>query len=494
MNRLRAAFACITFAAFVGCSHAGSSTGLSMMPNRAPVAVDAFSGAMPIQHVIVIVQENRTVDNLFQGFNGKYHEGLDLQSWGYDSKGHRVPLVPVPFEAPYDNIHEHALRLGRPGGFVTEFNGGKMNGWDLEAHRCALPEQGWFGPCPIPHWTAYGFVPQWETTQYFQLAHDFVIADHVRQMNEGPSFIAHQYLIAGQSGGFTGPWAESSQPNTETTSGCNRAGSYVRQIKIGSPYPGIQGNPRFPCEDYRPYLTILEAMDRKYPADSNDWAYDAPGVGFVSATWIAPWGVRTIYDDPLQYRKVHQPETTIFTQLSNPPGRDGLAKLTYVVPCMINSDHATSLNAAGPRWVASVVNAVAKSRYWKSTAILVTWDDWGGWFDHYPPIHPAFHKQQYGSDDPYEYGFRVPLLVISPWIKNPGTVDHTVRTQASILSFTEWVFGLSSLKTLDQYSDNLSTLFDFTRKPIRYKPIDTHHFDTNDCAQSSAAENEPVDD
>jgi phospholipase C len=92
--------------------------------------------------------------------------------------------------------------------------------------------------------------------------------------------------------------------------------------------------------------------------------------------------------------------------------------------------------------------------------ILVTWDDWGGWYDHVRP-------PQYNS---YELGFRVPLIVIGPYAKK-GYVSHVQHEFGSLLKFTERVFGLDSLGTTDDRSDNLYDCFNFQQKPRRFVPI-----------------------
>jgi phospholipase C len=94
----------------------------------------------------------------------------------------------------------------------------------------------------------------------------------------------------------------------------------------------------------------------------------------------------------------------------------------------------------------AVVNAIGMSQYWSNTTIFVTWDDWGGFYDHVPPL-------VYNS---YEYGFRVPLLFISPYAKQ-GYVSHVAHDFGSILRFIEEKFGLPSLGYADSRADNLST-------------------------------------
>ncbi len=99
---------------------------------------------------------------------------------------------------------------------------------------------------------------------------------------------------------------------------------------------------------------------------------------------------------------------------------------------------------AGEDWVARVVDAIgADPAYWSTTTILLTWDDWGGWYDHVPPPPPPFYE------DPIEYGFRVPLVVVSAYV-TPGTVDHTQRNVfGSMLRYVETAFGLPSLQQVD---------------------------------------------
>ena len=108
----------------------------------------------------------------------------------------------------------------------------------------------------------------------------------------------------------------------------------------------------------------------------------------------------------------------------------------------------------GPAWVASVVNAIGQSSYWNSTAIIVVWDDWGGFYDHVPP--PFF-------DNAGGLGFRVPMLVISPYVP-AGTIAHTQYEFGSILKFAEQTFGLGSMGTTDVRATSIGNIFNFKQK------------------------------
>jgi phospholipase C len=137
-----------------------------------------------------------------------------------------------------------------------------------------------------------------------------------------------------------------------------------------------------------------------------------------------------------------------------------LANVVWVMPTARASDHANITDGSGPDWVASIVNAIGQSKYWDNTVIFLTWDDWGGWYDHVSP--PVYNS--------YELGFRVPLVVISPYTKK-GYVSHVQHEFGSILKFTEETFGLGSLGTTDVRADDLSDFFNFNRKPRAFKQI-----------------------
>jgi phospholipase C len=137
-----------------------------------------------------------------------------------------------------------------------------------------------------------------------------------------------------------------------------------------------------------------------------------------------------------------------------------------VIPTGPESDHQTFNKAGtkvvdvGPDWVASVVNAIGESKYWNSTAIIITWDDWGGFWDHVPPPQLDYRG----------LGFRVPLIIVSPYAKK-GYVSHTQYEFGSILKFAETTFGLASLDTTDVRANNLTDAFDFSQKPRAFVEI-----------------------
>src|SRR4029077_763074 len=144
------------------------------------------------------------------------------------------------------------------------------------------------------------------------------------------------------------------------------------------------------------------------------------------------------------WSNVITPPTQILTDIAN----HQMPAVSWVIPDGQNSDHAGKTNTTGgPSWVASIVNAIGNSSYWSNTAIVITWDDWGGWFDHVPPT-VVNDGVSWGSG--YVYGFRVPLIVVSPFAK-AGYISHVKHDFGSILNLIEGTFGLSSLGYADAH-------------------------------------------
>jgi phospholipase C len=377
-------------------------------------------GPFPIQHVVVIMQENRSFDNMFNGF-----PGADTVQSG-SNKGTTVQLQPVPLEHNIDVDHTHP-------GWWADWDGGLMDGF---AHIAPWLKY------PTPDF-AYAYVPQSETVPLWTLASAYTLADRMFQSNTGPSFAAHQYMIAGQSadtdenpagGGDTSVW------------GCDApAAATVAMLgPNGTDLPGV-----FPCFDYQTLVDILDG-------NGVSWRYYAPAVGKAGYVWSAFDAIRRVRFGSEWTTNVISPDTQVLTDIQN----GELAQVTWVVPDNAYSDHPGGGTAEGPDWVANVTNAIGASQFWNSTAILISWDDWGGWYDHVPPPQV----------DNMGLGFRVPLIVVSPWAQH-GYISHQQHEFGSFLHFTEEMFNLPSLNTRDAISDDLSDCFDFTQTPQPYVQI-----------------------
>jgi phospholipase C len=445
----------------------GAAVLLHVTAGEAGSAPRIFGGNRPA-HIIVIVQENRTFDNLFNGY-----PGANSRNYGYDSQGKIVRLREVSLATTYDLDHSHT-------GFETEWADGKMNGFDKVRTSGVGSKKADL---------AYTYAPYSEVKPYWDLAEQFALADGLFQTNEGPSFPAHQYLIAGQSGHFSaanpdpldpadrGPFAmsENIPAPKANQAGCDAALAGYRDQTIdlslrANPQPSNENAPVVrPCVNY---ATILDELDAK----SLTWHYYTPSYGTL---WDAPDAIGHIRFRAGLWANVKVPETTIFSDIA----LHQLANVSYVIPRGSLSDHPGGTTALGPDWVASVVNAVGQSSYWHDTAVIVTWDDWGGFYDHVPPT----------VRNAYNDGFRVPALIISPYSKR-GYVSHVHRDFGSILRFIEANFKLPSLGESDEYNDDLSDCFDFLRPPHPYIPVITAAGFDAKTLQRLPPDSSPVDD
>ncbi len=396
-----------------------------------------------IKHVVIIVQENRSFDNLFQGY-----PGADSAAFGYAHDGTKVTLVPVSLRARYD------LSNGFKD-FERSYDHGKMDGWDL---RFITARSGAVIPLNAAQYPQFSYVPHDESRPYFDLASQYVLADRMFQSNIDQSFAAHLYLISAQAGGAANvpngrPWGCDAAPGTGviTLSDKRRFARYV-----------------FPCFDFKTLGDELSAIGSswRYYApqavstgrwrrflNGGGWPHKGPDFGQV---WNGYDAVAHVRYGPAWTTNIVSPETQILHDVR----QHRLADVTWVVPSWADSDHALSLSDAGPSWVAAVVNGIGQSPFWNSTAIFVTWDDSGGWYDHVPPPQIDFDG----------LGVRVPLLLISPYAKH-GYVSHTQYEFASILKFVEQVFRVDSLTTRDRHANSFGDAFDFSKSPMRFHLI-----------------------
>ena len=383
----------------------------------------------PIQHIVIIVQENRTVDNLFQ-----FLPGANTQSFGLGLRGKRkIALQSESLTAPYDLSHSHSA-------FLTEYNNGGMNGFELESCK---------GTCP--RYPAFAYVPQSDVQPYYTLAKQYTFADNMFQSNQGPSFPAHQYLVSGTSTvSDTSPnkAAENpTSPNHTEVGGCDSpAGSLVGVIDPAGQEP--TNLKTYPCFHRNSIMNELDAA-------GVSWKYyqQKPGAGF----WNGVDPIYSIWSNKSEMAaKVITPPSQVLTDIAN----GHLADVVWVTPTNLASDHPVGNNGSGPSWVASVVNAIGSSQYWNNTAIFITWDDWGGFYDH---VTPTIYNS-------YELGFRVPLIVVSPYAKN-GYVSHVQHEFGSILKFAEKTFSLPSLGATDARADDLSDCFNFSKQLTKFKRI-----------------------
>ncbi len=421
-----------------------------------------------IQHVVVIFQENRTTDNLFQDpvLIGR---GADIAQSGVDSNGHTIRLNKIDAVTDYDLAHTHQA-------FTLMCNLDKdtgqcqMNGANLVPDYCASGATD----CPAPD-LSFGYVNPDELQPYFQLAEQYTFGDRMFQTNQGPSMPAHQFILSGTSA----PAADSNlfaAENPDQDSGCDAPATSTVDL-IGPTGTETSNAPIYPCFEHQTLTDLLEAR-------SLTWRYYTPS-GW--AIWNAPEAIRHIcgpqtgaQGTTCQGSDFTQNVIISPTQVLNDIANQQLRNVSWVIPSGQASDHAGPSNGTGPSWVASVVNEIGNSPYWANTAIFITWDDWGGWYDHVPPPQVLLDCAQWGCG--YIYGFRVPLIVVSPYAR-AKYISHVQHDFGSILKFIERNFALPTLGYADVAADDLSDCFDFSQAPLTFQtiqaPVNAQYFLNN---------------
>jgi phospholipase C len=446
----------VAAAGMSACTGGGSANG-AYAP--VPAKLTPSGSKSPIQHVIVVIQENRSFDNLFATF-----PGADGTTTG---EAEAVPVseqsqCPIYYKETV-NLTEANLAFGDDFGhkysdLQIDYDNANMDGFDLDP----IPAGGGKIDCLLP----YQYVNPAQIAPYWDIAEQYVLADHMFQTQGSGSFTAHQDLIAGGTAiastesviddpsGF--PWGCDSPPGATTS-----------LITIYGKYEPGKGP--FPC--FTQYDTLRDRLDAakvswKYYTEKVIPGKDTAGIwnafdAISAVRYSAEWGKKVTFSDKL-----------IFSDISK--GR--LPKVSWVTPDALNSDHPQELKGGkdvdyGPSWVASIVNAVGKSKYWKSSAIVILWDDWGGFYDH---ESPAFFDDQGGL------GFRVPMMIVSPYARetsssDPGYISHTQYETASIVKFIEQNWGLSPLQVPDTRATSIGDAFNFYQKPRPFTAIPADH-------------------
>jgi phospholipase C len=404
------------------------------------------SGAGKITHVIYIVQENRSFDNLFQGY-----PGADTVPTGPNSKGQTITLQPVSLKTVYEIDHSASAMFDAcDGSGSVPGTDCKMDGFNNE------PSYG--GPSN----PQYTYVPHTESKPYFDMAHEWVVGDRMFQSQLDESFVAHQYVIAAQA-------QASVDLPASLIWGCG-GGSYDVVSTITqqrSPY----GPEQLACFDYTTLGDELDTAHLSWRFYAARYGNDRGGNG---GTWSAYQAVKHIFEGPDWKKDVISPNWRFITDVR----KGKLANFTWITPDCAESDHLECGGGYGPSWVSALVDTVGASKFWDSTAIFIQWDDWGGWYDHVAPKYKDYDG----------LGFRVPLLVISPYAKK-NYVSHTHYETASVLRFAEDLYGLPHMAAADTRANSpAGNCFDFSQQPRAFVPIKApypakffirHKFDTD---------------
>ncbi|HEY1428412.1 MAG TPA: alkaline phosphatase family protein [Candidatus Tumulicola sp.] len=464
-----AAFVC-SLAVLAACSGGAAS---QIAPSFQPARRNATSQS--IQHIVMIVQENRSFDNLFSTF-----PNADGQTYGYylkNKKPTKIALKELPLNGGLDINHDsRAYNYACDGKDTYPKTSCTMDSFNLEGIDGNNPA----GTYP------YQYINPKDIKQYWSLAKNFGLADHMFQTQGSGSFTAHQDLVAGgtmiddaacSSTKTYQPRAVIDYPSNFTNWGCGAAAGTTTSLLTQQGQYLLNGGP-FPCLSY-PTPTIVDLMDAK----SVTWKYYAPPYDNFTKTdnglWNAMAALKEVYSGPEWTTNVSMPECNVFSDISG----GTLPQVSWVIPEGQDSDHPGGKGTIdyGPRWVGAVVDAIGKSKYWSSTAIILTWDDWGGFYDH---EKPAFFDTMGGL------GFRVPMVVISPYVPK-GEVSDTQYEFGSIMKFVEDTFALGSMGTTDMRATSIGNMFDMTQRPRKFVKVAAPP--SNTFCTSEKALREPVD-
>jgi len=393
----------------------------------------------PIRHVVLVIQENRTFNDFFATFpgaDGTTKATIEAYSPCDIARTQTIALKETTLITPRDLDHTYV-------GYATARNGGQMNGFDKIDYGNGVPE------CTYP----YQYTNPDQIEPYWIMAKTYALAEHMFTVQGSSSFTAHQDLIAGGTviapnealvdlpscSGSTCIWGCDAPKGTVT--------SLITQNDDFQP-----GKGPFPCLSY---ATLRDLLDRKHVS----WRYYVPPMccntfGKLMSAFDAIKAVR--YGPEWTDGHISTPQTNIFSDIT----KQKLQSVSWLIPDENDSDHPGTHFDTGPSWVTSVVNAIGQSSYWKTTAIVIVWDDWGGLYDNLNPPQVG-----YGG-----LGFRVPAIVVSAYAK-PHHIAQTHYDFGSILKFIEDNWDLGTLGGSDKNAASIGDCFDYSQKPIAFSPI-----------------------
>jgi phospholipase C len=376
-----------------------------------------------ITHVIFIVKENRSFDHYFGQFPGANGATTAVVS---DGSTVTLGLAPDTMDRDIDHLWWSSL---------TGIDGGKMDHFDL------IPEANENGDY-------LGETQQTSQTipNYWQYAGYYMLGDNMYSSLAGPSFPNHLYTIAAQSGGvYDLPSRGPNIQNWQVSWGCDAPSNETVPVM----------NEQTVVTEVFPCFNFTTLSDELTTAGVS-WLYYAPiqnTLGYNFNTLDAISHIR--YGS--QWTTNDVPTAQFLTDVAN----GTLPSVSWLVAGGVQSEHPPNSVCDGENWTVQQVNAILQSpTYQNNTAIFLTWDDFGGFYDHVvpPPI------------DLYGLGIRVPFIIISPYIKlnangGAGYISHTQYEFSSVLKFIEEDFGVPPLTTRDADANDTTDSFDFTQSP-----------------------------
>jgi phospholipase C len=398
------------------CTNKTNGTMAPVRPTFATHGVVDIDTRWPIKRVVYVMLENRSYDNLFGRFPGTNGATTGVKF------GQEVSLTRTPEWLPGDLPHDRAAAL-------NSLAGGKMDGFALGA----------FGPL-----YAYSQFQEADIPAYWQWAREYVLSDNFYASVLGPSFPNHLFYIAGQAGGAIDNPENIAQQQVAKDRwvkswGCDAFGESVF-VFVEDEYGNLTKHDT--CFDFE---TVGEQLTQK----DIDWAYYSAEPHQAGYIWQAYSAIKNVYETKL-FDEHAWPVDDLFRDVHSA----SLPSVTWITPRFQLSDHPPFSTRHAHNWVVKLVNGIMRSEMWEHTAIFITWDEWGGLYDHVPPPR----------DGRRELGFRVPMLVISPYARR-GYIDDALGEFTSPLKFVADNWGIDYLTEAIAKTHNFEHVFDFRSGP-----------------------------
>lgn len=465
--------------ALTGCNNSNNSATPAATPTPAPTTAPTTAPTLQstIKNVVVIYQENWSFDALYGSFPGANGLANATNIAQVDTKitGNPITTLPQPLNYNGQPDPNFAAVAGRPVGPYAAINyiqpsvltgdivhrfyeeqsqidGGKMDGFMAWSDNPGLLFSN-FNATDMPEG---------------QLAAQYTLADNGFHSAFGGSFFNHQFLICACAPTFpNGPAAKTSvlAPGSTTVLAVNATGGYVNDgfltpdgyvintaYTVNTPHPaGYNPSYLVPQQTNPTIGDRLSAANVSWKWYSGGWTAALAGNPDPNFQFHhQPFAYYQNYADGTAAKAAHlQDETAFLADLHN----NNMQQVSFIKPIGENNEHpGYAALLQGQQHVAAIVQAIQASPYWKNTAIIITYDENGGRWDHVAP--PVI--------DRWGPGTRVPFIIISPWARH-GFVDHTQYETVSILTFIEQLFSLQPLSTRDKNANPFSGAFDFTQ-------------------------------
>jgi phospholipase C len=402
---------------------------VAAVTRQARSAPEERSATSPIQHVVIIYQENHSFDDVLGKLcaqAGSSRDPCDGATTGQLHTGETISLSREPDIVP-DVLHNVASQQ-------TAINGGAMNGFDL-IRGCGSS-------------TGYACYAQYDPSQIpnlAALAQNFAVSDRTFEVGRSPSWGGHLTVAAATLDGFDGDnpkggsgpgWGCDSQNTAKWWDG-------HRWTLQPSCVPDQQGQGPYKKSRVKYVPTIFDRVEQA-GLTWKLYAGNGKGGGGTYAWTICPSFYECLGS---QQSNNFVPSTQVMTDAA----AGALPSFAIVTPNAPVSQHNTNSMAQGDNWIGNIVSAIENGPDWSSTAIFIAYDDCGCFYDHVPPP----------SSD---LGIRVPLVIVSPYAK-PGYTDSTTASYASMLAYTEHTFGLAPLNQVDGNAYDYANSFNYSKPP-----------------------------